>query len=119
MNFRWMFEEAAKRGLPCRTVRAIGGGAKSDEWMQIFADVTGRRIEAVAKPQDAGALGAALAVPLGLGVYKSYSDVKEAVKLRGSFDPDPSNRALYDSLFDSFKYLYGRLSPAYKRLNTS
>lgn len=119
MNFRWMFEEAAKRGLPCRTVRAIGGGAKSDEWMQIFADVTGRRIEAVAKPQDAGALGAALAVPLGLGVYKSYSDVREAVKVRGSFDPDPANRALYDSLFDSFKYLYGRLSPVYRRLNPS
>jgi xylulokinase len=119
MNFRWMFDEAAKRDLPCPTVRAIGGGAKSDEWMQIFADVTGRRIEAVVKPQDAGAIGAALAVPLGLGVYKSYAEVRDAVKVRRSFDPDPSNRAVYDTLFESFQELYLRLSPAYKRLNKS
>ena len=119
MNFRWMFDEAAKRDLPCPTVRAIGGGAKSDEWMQIFADVTGRRIEAVVKPQDAGAIGAALAVPLGLGVYKSYAEVKDAVKVRRSFDPDPSNRDVYDALFESFQELYHRLSPAYRRLNKS
>jgi len=117
MNFRWMFEEAAKRDLPCKTVRAIGGGAKSDEWMRIFADVTGRRIETVEKPQDAGALGAALAVPLGLGVFKSYADIKDAVKVRRAFDPDKANQGLYDELFDSFKYLYKRLSPAYRALN--
>jgi xylulokinase len=119
MNFRWMFEEAAKRNLPCRTVRAIGGGAKSAEWMRIFADVTGRRIEAVDKPQDAGALGAALAVPLGLGVFKSYADVKDAVKVSRAFDPDKANQGLYDDLFDSFKHLYKRLSPAYRALNKS
>jgi xylulokinase len=87
--------------------------------MQIFADVTGRRIEAVVKPQDAGAIGAALAVPLGLGVYKSYAEVRDAVKVRRSFDPDPSNRAVYDTLFESFQELFLRLSPAYKRLNKS
>ena len=117
MNFRWMFEAAADRGLPCKTVRAIGGGAKSDTWMQIFADVTGRRIEPVEKPQDAGAVGAALAVPVGLGIYKDYSQIKEVVKVRKSFEPDPSNKRTYDTLYEHFKLLYKRLSPAYKSLN--
>jgi xylulokinase len=117
MNFRWMFEVAAGKGLPCETVRAIGGGAKSDVWMQIFADVTGRRIEAVDRPQDAGALGAALAVPVALGVYKSHKDIKDAVKVRQAFTPNPANAGLYDSLFASFQHLYKRLSPAYKKLN--
>jgi xylulokinase len=117
MNFRWMFEVAADKGLPCRTVRAIGGGAKSDIWMQIFADITGRRIESVDKPQDAGAVGAALAVPVALGIYKDYAQIKEVVKVRKAFEPQQANRAVYDSLFESFKYLYKRLSPAYKALN--
>jgi xylulokinase len=117
MNFRWMFEVAAGKGLPCETVRAIGGGAKSDTWMQIFADVTGRRIEAVEKPQDAGAVGAALAVPVGLGIYKDYSQIREVVRVRRAFEPDPANKQTYDLLFEHFKLLYARLSPAYKSLN--
>ncbi len=117
MNFRWMFEAAMKKGLPCRTVRAIGGGARSDVWMRIFADVTGRRIEAVARPQDAGALGAALAVPVALGMYDSIGSIKDVVKVRKAFDPDRANGKVYDDLFRSFKALYGRLSPVYKVMN--
>jgi len=119
MNFRWMFEVAAKKGLPCERVRAIGGGAKSDTWMQIFADVTGRRIEAVEKPQDAGALGAALAVPVALGIYKSHKDIKEVVSVRKAFEPDRANKKTYDDNFAAFQMLYKRLSPAYKVLNKS
>lgn len=117
LNFRWMFEVAARKGLACETVRALGGGAKSDAWMQIFADVTGRRIEAVAKPQDAGAIGAALTVPLALGIYKDFEDLKSAVRVARSFEPDPANAETYDAAFESFKYLYERLSPAYRRMN--
>lgn len=117
MNFRWMFEVAATKGLPCPTVRAIGGGAKSDVWMQIFADVTGRKIEAVERPQDAGALGAALAVPVALGIYESIGGIKDVVKVRRVFEPNRSNARLYDELFASFQGLYDRLSPAYRVLN--
>ena len=117
MNFRWMFEHAAAKGLPCKTVRAIGGGAKSDTWMRIFADVTGRRIEVVEKPQDAGAVGAALAVPVALGIYNGYSEIKDVVKLRAVFDPDPARSKTYDPLFENFKFLYKRLSPACKAMN--
>jgi xylulokinase len=117
MNFRWIFEAAATKGLPCETVRAIGGGARSDAWMQIFADVMGRKIEAVENPQQAGAVGAALAVPLALGMYRDYRDIKQVVKVRATFEPDARNRAIYDELFSSFKYLYERLSPVYKTLN--
>lgn len=117
MNFAWMLEAAEGKGLPCRTVRVIGGGALSDPWMQIFADVTGRRMEAMEGAQEAGALGAALAVPVALGIYSDYSEVKKVVKVRRTFEPDPANRALYDEIFDAFKKLYSRLSPVYRSLN--
>ncbi|MHB8894328.1 MAG: xylulokinase [Candidatus Geothermincolia bacterium] len=117
MNFRWMFDAAARKGLPCNTVRAIGGGAKSDVWMQIFADVTNRRIESVERPQDAGALGAALAVPVALGIYESIGAIKDVVKVRKAFEPERANLRIYNDLFASFKVLYDRLSPAYKTLN--
>jgi xylulokinase len=69
------------------------------------------------KPQDAGAVGAALAVPVGLGIYKDYSQIREVVRVRRAFEPDPANKQTYDLLFEHFKLLYARLSPAYKSLN--
>lgn len=119
MNFRWGFEAAATRGLACPTVRVIGGGALSDPWMQIFADVTGRVMEPVEGAQEAGALGAALSVPLALGLYRDYSAVKDVVKVRRRFEPDTSNAPVYDELFEQFKKLYDRLSPVYRALNTT
>jgi len=119
LNFRWMLEAAETRDLPCETVRAIGGGALSDPWMQIFADVTGRRFEAIENPQEAGAIGAALAVPVALGIYGDYKDIKQVVRIRKTFEPDTKNKKLYDELFAHFKNMYERLSPFYKSLNRS
>jgi len=118
LNFRWMLEAAVGAGLPCPTVRAIGGGALSDAWMQIFADVTRRRIEAMERAPEAGALGAALAVPLALGMYKDYSELKGVVRVRRTFEPDTQNWSTYEELFRSFKFLYQRLAPVYRQLNS-
>ncbi|MFH1148861.1 MAG: FGGY-family carbohydrate kinase [Actinomycetota bacterium] len=117
MNFRWGFEAAARKKLPCPTVRVIGGGALSDPWMQIFADVTGRVMEPVEGAQEAGALGAALSVPLALGVYPDYAAVREAVKVRRRFEPDRSKAPVYDELFEQFQRLYDGLAPVYHELN--
>lgn len=116
-NLRWMLEAVEGAGFPCASLRAIGGGAKSDVWMQIMADVTGRRIEAVENPQEAGAAGCALAVAVALGVLESYREIKEMVRVRRSFDPDRSARALYDELYGCFRRLYPALSAAGKSLN--
>ena len=119
MNFRWMFEAAAGKGLPCPTTRAIGGGASSDVWMQIFADVTGRVIQAVESAAEAGAGGAALAVTAALGAYHGYRGLKQVVRIRKTFRPLPENKAVYDRMFGSFKELYRSLSPVYRSLNAN
>ncbi|MBC7261512.1 MAG: hypothetical protein H5T63_05820, partial [Chloroflexi bacterium] len=68
-NLRWMIDIVEKTfGFPLPTLRIIGGGARGKPWMQIIADVTGRRVETVANPQEAGAVGAALTAAVGLGL---------------------------------------------------
>lgn len=118
-NLRWMMDEVEKAGLPVKSVRAIGGGAKSDTWMRIMADATGRRIEALANPQEAGALGCALAVAVGLGIFNDYKHIKEVLKVRRSFDPDRAAAAQYDTLYATFRDLYPPLSKACRRLNAA
>jgi xylulokinase len=117
MNFRWLLEAVKNAGFACSRVRAIGGGAKSDVWMQILADVTGQTIEPVEEPQEAGAVGCALAVAVALNVYKNYKQLKDVVRVRKVFQPDKNNQAIYDGLFLAFKKSYRKLSGIYRKIN--
>lgn len=117
-NLRWLLDAASSKGWRCDPLRAIGGGARSDLWMQVVADVTGRRIEAVENPQEAGALGCALAVAVALGAYGEYGRIKEAIRVRSVFVPRVELRPLYDSLYSNYRALYPALSKVSRSLNT-
>lgn len=116
-NCRWLLDAVGKAGFKCRTLRAIGGGARSDIWMQIMADVTRREVEAVDNPQEAGAMGCALAVAVALKEYSGYRDLKNVVRVRKSFEPDPECCSVYDDLYEVFRCLHGNLSDVCRRLN--
>lgn len=60
-NSAWLFGHVERFvGRRLDPVRLLGGGAQSDEWAQIFADVLERRIERVDDPLVAQVRGAAL-----------------------------------------------------------
>ena len=63
-------------------------------------------------------MGAAFAVPVALGIYSEYKDIKQVVKIRKTFEPDVDNKKVYDGLFVHFKDIYERLSPLYRSLNS-
>lgn len=117
LHARWMLEGVRPCGFDDVVLRAIGGGAKSDLWMQIFADVLGVTIEAVAEPQHSGARGVALIAAVGLGVYPDYRSLRNIVKLRGTLNPRREYAGLYDEAFETFKESYRSLKKLYKRIN--
>ncbi len=116
-NLRWLVDAGGRAGLPCSTLRAIGGGARSDLWMQILADVTRREVEAVKDPQEAGAVGCALAVAVALKEYGGYRELKKVVGVRKSFTPDPGCCDEYEELYGVFRRLYGNLTGVCRMLN--
>ena len=85
--------------------------------MQIIADVTGKKIEPVCNPQEAGAVGVAMAAAVGLGIYKDFESLKKVVSVESTFEPQSKNRAVYDFLYHSFKELYPSLKGFYERIN--
>lgn len=116
-NCRWLLDVVAKAGYRCETLRTIGGGARSDVWMQILADVTRREVEAVEDPQEAGARGCALAVAVALKEYSSYRDLKKVIKVRRTFEPDIDCCDVYDELYETWRCLHGNLTGICRRLN--
>lgn len=117
-NIRWIVEIVEKQfKFPLPRLRVIGGGARSEPWMQILADVTQKKVEAVRDPQEAGAVGAALIAAVGLGIYPSFEALKNVVRVERVFEPQEENRRIYDSLFHSYQEAYGSLRRFYRRLN--
>jgi xylulokinase len=116
-NNRWLHEAVehfTKRQLD--PIRIIGGGAQSDLWCQIHADVMDRAIERVAEPRHANLRGAAIFAALALGAVTS-GEVNGLVEVDATFRPDPAARGVYDSLFDEFPKLYKSQRPMFHRLN--
>lgn len=116
-NLRWLLDAAAGAGLTCDPLRAIGGGAKSDVWMQIVADVTRRRVEAVEHPQEAGAMGCALAAAVAVGERGSFKEIRKSVRIRRSFAPREGCCRVYDEMYGAFRRIYPGLCGVCARLN--
>jgi len=118
-NTRWSLgyvEKFIKRKL--NPIHMIGGGAKSDVWCQIMADVLNREIRQVRDPQQANARGAALIAAVGLG-YISFDDVPDLVPLEESFFPNPDNLKIYGELYREFLNIHKVSKAIGSRLNKS
>ena len=117
-NSRWVLkyiEKLIKRKMD--PISIIGGGAVSDVWCQIFADVFNRTIRRVENPIYSNARGAAYVASVGLG-YIKFSDIPQLTKFSKIFTPNPENKRLYDNLFKEFVHIYEKNKNIYRRLNS-
>jgi xylulokinase len=116
-NNRWLHqavEHFVKRRL--EPIRLIGGGAQSDLWCQIHADVMDRTIERLADPIHANLRGAAILAGMTLGDI-GRSAAGALAQIDAIFQPDASNRALYDRLYAEVPKLYKSQKAMFRRLN--
>ena len=90
-NSRWLLrfvERFIGQRLP--EVTMIGGGATSDLWCQIYADLLDRPVRRAEAPRLAGARGAALQAAVALG-HLTFEQIPERVPIDRTFVPDPAN----------------------------
>jgi xylulokinase len=103
-------------GVPVEGLLAVGGGARSRLWNQIFADVSGREV-AVPRHTDAASLGAMLLAAAATG---RGSDLEAAARaanpVASRFRPNPNAVATYRSLYARYNQLYEALLPAFAAL---
>jgi xylulokinase len=116
-NSRWLHEAVERfAGGRLDGVRIFGGGALSDLWCQIHADVLDRRIERVVEPMYANLRGAALCAAIALGAVRR-DEIRGLVAVDRVFEPDPRNRETYDRLYGEFPGLYKAQRKMFARLN--
>jgi xylulokinase len=116
-NSRWLLKYVEQFiGRRVDAINAVGGGAKSNIWCQIHADVLQRTIHQVKDPWLTSLRGAAWLAALALGEATS-EDIAQHTPIAQTYEPNPVHRRLYDELFAEFVNIYRRNKPIFARLN--
>jgi xylulokinase len=96
-------------GVPVKSIRLGGGGARSPLWQQIQADIYGMPVELVAADEGA-AYGAALLAGVGAGIWPSADAAcKTAVHVAKKIEPIAKNVNLMNRRYEEYRKLYPAL----------
>jgi len=105
----------AMRSMP-ETIRASGGAARSDVWMQMAADVFQCPVE-VPDGDELGALGAAMCAAVATGLHADYPAACAAMtRCSRCFRPQADAVPVYAEKYQRFTTLLGALEPAWPKL---
>ena len=100
---------------PVKQITVCGGGANSEFWCQMFADVLGAEILTV-KGEELGAKGVVLNNAVVQGIYPDYqAAVEKTVEIDRRYHPDAKNHAAYERLYPLYREIYRSLSPTWKQ----
>jgi xylulokinase len=99
-------------------LRIIGGGARSELWSGVLADVCRARLHTLSAPGEHGtALGAALAAGVGVGIFPNLAAAAERIATRRTVEPDQGRAALYEEYYRLYRSLYPEMKDAFARLD--
>ena len=105
-------EVARSLGIVINSSKICGGGAKSQLWKKIMANVLNAELECLESEQGPGMGGAMLAM-VAAGEYGSVREVCDKfVRVASTVKPEPALVAMYEKRYQQFKQIY----PACKTL---
>ncbi|ATH93667.1 xylulokinase [Bacillus glycinifermentans] len=109
-------EQFRARGKNISRVISIGGGAKSEEWLQIQADIFNAEIIRL-KSEQGPAFGAAMIAAVGCGWFPTLEACAERfVHIKETFQPRPEYSGQYQHIFPVYRDVYRYTKPLNERL---
>lgn len=117
LNLRWL-KAPVERFTKRRFTHFVlyGGGAASDAWSQIMADVLDTPVRQAERPQYVAAVGAGLLAFQRLGLL-GFDEFASRLAIRREYEPNPANRALYEARAGQFVQAFKRTRPLFRALN--
>jgi xylulokinase len=105
-----------ENGIKIDSLKASGGGAKSDLWLQLKADVTGKLIQSL-NINEAGCLAASVIAGFGIGKYTTIEEaINEFVKVKKEYYPKEDKFEYYGKRFELYKKIYPFISEFIKEI---
>jgi len=110
------FEVAKSLGIQIERTKICGGGAKSQLWKTMFANILNIKIDVIEIEEGPGYGGAILAA-VGCGEYKTVEEAAEKlVKVVETIEPDPVISAKYQKQYEKFRIIYPALKAVFAEI---
>lgn len=118
MSLRESLEIIKGLKVPVRELRLSGGGAKSNLWKQIFADVMDQSACTI-NAEQGPAYGVALLAAVGCGQFKNIEEAcKATIEVVKRTPPKKPAVRTYDKLFPIYQSLYPALRDSFEALGS-
>ena len=116
-SLRDSIEIFGELGTEVTSIRLGGGGARSELWRKIQADVYRLPVETAAADEGA-AFGAALLAGVGGGVWSSVEEACDAaISIGERIEPDESDADTLEKNYRAYQMLYDALHPVTEMLS--
>lgn len=93
----------------------IGGGAKSEVWRQIIADVFQVPVEVPDYLDEAGSMGAAIIGGVGAGLYDNFEVIDRFIRIENFQENNPEMQVVYKRAKEKFDDFYVALHSVYEK----
>lgn len=90
---------------PNQRVAVTNGGAHSNLWRQITADVLGLELHLIGN-HPGSSLGALFVAGMGVGVFDDWSQIDRFIQVETVTKPNARNHERYSKLFDVYRKVY-------------
>ena len=102
--------------LPIDALTVIGGGARSQVWRQMMADVYGCPVQSLNFLEEATSMGAAVIGGVAAGVFPDFDVIHRFVRVDSTATPNPQSQEVYRKLMPIFEHAYLSLVDVYDEL---
>lgn len=110
-------EVARKLGIPVTKTRICGGGAKSELWKTMIANIMNLEVE-VLEIEEGPALGGAMLAAVACGEYENVNDaVEQIVKVKEVVKPQQKLVEKYEKKYQIFRKIYPALKEVYAKMS--
>ncbi len=102
--------------IPVTQIRLSGGGARSELWRQMQADIYGKK-SVIINAEEGPAYGVALLAAAGTGAYKNVIEAcQQTIRVVGETPPDRVAQKTYNRLYPLYGHLYTSLKPNFQEI---
>jgi L-xylulokinase len=115
-SHNWHMQRLLQFRPPPQCIRLSGGAARSDVWVQMFADILQTPVE-VPAGTELGALGAAIGAAVAVGAYPSYESACRAmVRMSRTCEPNRALAELYRAKYARYRKVLETMAPRWSEL---
>lgn len=113
-EMRLNLECLKEAGIEVHELRATGGGARAEVWLQMKADILNKKIVTLGNAQS-GTLGCIMMAGTACGIYQNLKEAAAVfVKTGKEYLPDPERHKKYEAYYRKYKKLYDAVSHVMK-----